>query len=87
MLKSTMVAECRVPDVFRQPPLLSGSLLQRRSLQLHVFLLLVLPPFLLQVWICREEQLLPGAPGGLGGRAPTSKHQGLLALSTHTELR
>lgn len=91
MLKSAPVAEREVPDVFRQPPLLpllllavSGSPFTRQISQpcfsqLHVFLVLAFLPFLLQAWICWEEQLLPGAPERPVGRAPASKHQGLSA--------
>lgn len=91
VLKSAPVAEREVPDVFRQPPSLplllqavSGSpftrqLSQPRFLQLHVFLILALLPFLLQAWICWEEQLLPGAPERPVGWAPASKHRGLSA--------
>lgn len=91
VLKSVPVAQREVPDVFQQPPLLpwlwqaaSGSpftrrLSQPRFLQLHIFLTLVLLPFLLQAWICWEEQLLPGAPGRPVGWAAASKHWGLSA--------
>lgn len=79
-LRSTPSAKRRVPDASRQPPsplslaAASGSPFSQQiahcgSLQLRVFLLLALLPFLRQAWsFWEEQQLLPRAPkGGWGG--------------------
>lgn len=99
-LRSTPGAKLRVPDASRQPPsplslaAASGSPFSQQiahcgSLQLRVFLLLALLPFLRQAWsFWEEQQLLPGwvvwAPVGShrGAAAPKGGWDGLLWAAT-----